>query len=291
MIHEQIKFECLTPCFCAGANHFRAEIRPSAIRGALRWWFRTLGGTPEEETGVFGGSQPVRASAIQVRVSDLSQKATGQLPSVGKGKGKLGPTDPLAYILYFASISGGEGANFGQGPRWNENGSIGPGTTFTLHLRQLRQVPEKSLSLLTEAIEAFRHYGSIGLRVTRGLGALQAGGISRASKDELDRSLKDKGFAIKDWNRPFQDWQAIMAEAGRILKNDLRGKYGAGGNKKPAKATALGGIKPVRQTSALYLRPRKLDGQLFLSAYEAPHGRVLGERSRRSHSKSILDEL
>ena len=224
MIPKQLKFECLTPCFCAGADQARAEIRPTAVRGALRWWFRTLGGSPEDETEVFGGTQPVRASAIQIRISDLTQKSTGQLPTVGKGKGQLNPVSPLAYILYFASIAGGKGANFGEGPRWQEQGSIGPGSSFILHLRQLRKLSQDQEALLHDAIETFKHYGSIGLRATRGLGAVQAEGTSGETQKKIDTLLRERGFAIRHWNRQFNDWVGVMAEAGKVLKNELRSK-------------------------------------------------------------------
>lgn len=280
MIHQTISFECLTPCFCAGADQSKAEIRPSAIRGALRWWFRALGGTPEQEQEAFGGTNPVRASSLQIRVADLNLKPTGLLPTVGKGRDQLQPTDPLAYILYF-----------GQGPRWQEQGSIGPSSTFILHIRQLRSLSPPTSDLVNLALEAFKHYGSIGLRATRGLGALQATDSNAQTYADLDKHLRNLGFTIAHLTNPHTKWQSLMKEAGMVLKDTLRENYGAGGNKKPAKASALGNIKPSRQTSALYLRPRKINGQLVLSAFEAPHNRVLGESSKRAHSQQILNEL
>ena len=71
MISSSHTFECITPCFCAGADQAKAEIRSSAIRGALRWWFRALGGSADAETEVFGGSKPVTASSVLIRVSGV----------------------------------------------------------------------------------------------------------------------------------------------------------------------------------------------------------------------------
>ena len=51
------KLEFITPAFLSGADQGQAELRAASIRGALRWWFRVLGGTKEEETEVFGGVQ------------------------------------------------------------------------------------------------------------------------------------------------------------------------------------------------------------------------------------------
>lgn len=292
MLNLSIPMKCLTPCFCAGADQSTAEIRPSSIRGALRWWFRAIGGSLHQESMIFGGIDPVRASAVLIRVGDLIERPTGVLPKVGGGH--LQPTDPLAYILYYASIAGSENnrATFGQGPRWHEKGSIGAQSTFTLHIRQLRRIgdPEAEI-LLGKAIESFKHYGSIGLRVTRGLGALQAHGATAESRSSLDEYLTNKGFVIQHTNRSHDDWTSLMRHAGRILQDPLRKIYGAGGNKKPAKATALGNINPTRQSSALHLRPIEANSKLYLSAFEAPHGKVLGNASRNAHSQQILREI
>lgn len=283
MITQSISFECITPCFCAGADQGAAEIRPSAIRGALRWWFRALGGTPEQEIETFGGGPKVIASAIQIRVGSVTPKTIGRLPAPNQ------PTSPLAYILYFASIAGGQNADFGTGPRWNAQAILGVGTTFNLHLRQLRAISEKSLTLLAESLAALSHYGSIGLRMTRGMGAIQASDVTSESFTKVDELLTERGFTIRRSNKTHQIWDAVFTEAGKWLKGDLRkGDFGAGGNKKPAQATALGSIKPVRQMSAVYLRPIRLNGNLVFSAFEAPHARVLGEASKRRHSEPVL---
>ena len=281
MITKSISFECITPCFCAGADQGSAEVRPSALRGALRWWFRALGGTPEQEIRTFGGGPNVLASAIQVRVGEINGKPVGKLPVPNQ------PTSPLAYILYFASIAGGQNANFGKGPRWNPPAILGRGTTFTLNLRQLRAIPQESL--LNDSLVALSHYGSIGLRATRGMGAIQATDVTLESFARVDRLLTERGFTIRRSDKAHPSWEAVFTEAGKWLKGDLRkGEFGAGGNKKPPQATALGSIKPVRQTSAVYLRPIQLDGNLVFSAFEAPHHKVLGELSRRKHSEPVL---
>lgn len=277
MTVETINFECITPCFCAGADQTKAEIRPSAIRGALRWWFRCLGGTAEQEIQVFGGVDPVRSSSIQIRVSNVSPRDVGALPSPPS-------MSPKAYILHFASIAGGSSSNFGSGPRWNNTGCLGTGTTFDLHLRQLRNIPIESLDLLEKAVTAFKHYGSIGMRITRGMGAVQASDANADSFAYIDETLQNHGFTIKRSNKTHQIWDAVLEEAGKWLKNDLRKEFGAGGNKK----SALGSIAPVRQTSAVYLRPIKLNGALMFSAFEAPHEKVLGEASKRLHSGPVL---
>lgn len=72
MTAELYEFEFLTPCFCGGADPARAELRAPSIRGRLRWWFRALGGSREDEEKVFGsvggGRTSPGASSLAVRV-------------------------------------------------------------------------------------------------------------------------------------------------------------------------------------------------------------------------------
>ena len=285
------------PCFCAGADQVTREIRPQSIRGSLRWWFRTLGGTREQENETFGGADPVTASAVQIRVSNIQEKSVGSMPEVSG-------IDPLSYILYFPSVAADK-------RRWNSSACYGSGTTFNLHIRQLRKISSNSNEKLTEAIIAFRHYGSIGMHITRGLGAIQDIEITAKSWNSTDQIMKDRGFTIRASNRSYNLWDEVLTEAGKWLQRDLRKEFGAGGNgaggnKKPAQFTALGSAsprqtsavylrpvkkdgKPHRQTSAVYLRPVKKDGKLFFSAFEAPHDKVLGEKiPKRKHSEPVL---
>ncbi len=69
---KKYKMTCLTPCFCAGADQTKAEIRAASIRGELRWWYRALGGTADCETKLFGNvAGKARASAVAIRVSTV----------------------------------------------------------------------------------------------------------------------------------------------------------------------------------------------------------------------------
>jgi len=52
---KEIRLSCevITPLFMGGAN-MEPEIRTQSINGVVRWWFRTLGGSKEEEKKLFG---------------------------------------------------------------------------------------------------------------------------------------------------------------------------------------------------------------------------------------------
>jgi hypothetical protein len=102
MRSETYNLTFLTPSFCGGANQTIAELRPSAIRGQLRWWFRALGGA-EQEMAVFGGTAREEgvASAVQVRTT-LIQRGPDWSPL------SMSPGQPGAYIWYFASVASGK---------------------------------------------------------------------------------------------------------------------------------------------------------------------------------------
>lgn len=289
MINLSYTFECITPCFCAGADQTKAEIRPSAIRGALRWWFRCLGGTAEQEAEVFGGSDPVSSSSILVRISAIARVQAVKLPTQMKNV-------QLSYILYYPSVAA-------EGARWNVNACYGVGTTFKLHIRQSRAISAEAEAMLSGTILAFRHFGSIGMHVTRGLGAIQCSSMDAESYKQAVELITRKGFIYRQSNNTHEKMGAALTEAGAWLMKERCENFGAGGVNKQPTATALGSTpKPdselrrknwsqvPRQTSAVYLRPIKQNNGLRLVAFEAPHGRVLGAASKNAHKEPILKQ-
>lgn len=263
---EPYNLEFITPCFCSGANQAQAEIRASSIRGHLRWWFRALGGTQEQESEVFGSAAGNEgcASALIVRVL---MKSLGQLwrPE------RVDPNSPTAYIYYFASVSGTV-----KGQRWTDQGNLPPETKFQLYISKSREISEPATKRLTEAIESFLVFGSIGLRATRGLGAFTC--LERPLTPEtlkLNASIiKSQGFSFIEKQSGIKSWNSAIYRAGDVLKNELRSKHKAGRN--GDKPSPLGTSVP-RQTSAVYLRPVLMADKTFsLILFEAPASRVLG---------------
>lgn len=279
------KIEIITPCFCAGADQQKAEIRAPSIRGQLRWWFRALGGRREDEKAVFGGvhNHDVRASAIDVRVQNIVRGTDWQSFSM-----KLG--DSGAYIWYFAGVAN-------QKKRWWKNGSVGmpnyagclpPGSTFDLRVGFRKQIGSQLEAKFYLAFEAFCRFGGIGMRLTRGMGALSCanydGNLSdykRAANDILTSSK----FCVRWRDISFPSWDAAIFDAEKWLKNDLRRTF----NARRCTNSPLGCDRP-RQTSAIYFRPIKCGNQYHLMIFEAPHRRVLSQQSCRHFPEPILQQ-
>lgn len=271
--------EILTPCFCAGADQSKAEIRASSIRGELRWWFRVLGGTQAQEKEVFGGvgalegerrSGAARSSSVVIRVGMLKRAPDWQPPRVS-------PNDPISYVWFFASVSGKP-----KGMRWTAKGNVPPGTVFPMTVQLRRPLSDACKILFDKAIESFLRFGGIGLRMTRGLGGLRAanlwGGVE-AEKEAATRLFAKSGVDVLWIDRPFDSWVSALAHAGALLKNVLRRQE----NVKKCPHSPLGSSDRPRQTSAVRFRVLRVgDSDWRLLLLEAPHDRVLEPASRRS---------
>jgi len=82
--------EVLTPLFNRGAYQDTPEIRVPSIRGMVRWWFRALGGTADEEKQAFGGmkgfgeqyERVVMASRLVFRISNVHTLKPAKIPTL-----------------------------------------------------------------------------------------------------------------------------------------------------------------------------------------------------------------
>lgn len=258
--------ELLTPCFCAGADQAKAEIRAPAIRGQLRWWFRALGGTAAEEREVFGGvAGTANASSLLVRITDVKVGPAWNPP-------RIDPNSPDSYVWYFASVSGkapGSGPS-SLGPRWTPGGATPPHSTFRMQLLQKRPLSPYLQDQLNRAVRCFIQLGAIGLRATRGLGAFNCAEVP--FDPSVLAEIKTLGFACEYRTTPLSSTEHIAREIGGLLKGTRKAE-----NMKAERPSPFGSSSP-RQTSAIYFRPVRMstspkDCQLVI--FEAPHARVL----------------
>ena len=272
MITRTYHIEFLTPCFCAGACQTRAELRPPSIRGQLRWWFRCIGGTPNEEQTVFGGvrdKNPLASSfVVRVRQQPSGGQKDWEKKIPGKGVGAL------AYLQgFFCDRTG----------RLQPHGAIPPGSTAVIEL--LFKTPPTPR--LEQSLRLFFSIGAIGFRATRAAGAIASREhqLTPQSWKQLELELAGAGFTVHLLDDDFKnDWAALLLRAGNLLKHKLRGKNGGLGVSS-AQPSPLGSPDP-RQASALLFRPVRIDGHLRLALIEAPHDRVLDAESRRTSGET-----
>jgi hypothetical protein len=292
MRSEIFNLTFITPCFCAGADQTIAELRPSAIRGQLRWWFRALGGTAEQEVAVFGGTagENGRSSLLQVRTA-LIQRGTDWKPL------RMSPGQPGAYIWYFASVASDKRRWWQHPPdrgntpgTFNTRGNLPPGTKFQLLLRRIRPVTDANIGQLLElAIRSSLRFGGIGMRLSRGMGAWECAELDHSTpsiKTDVERIVQRR-FAVAFGNGDFPSAQDAILDGEKWLQHDLRKQFNA--NRRPA--SPLGGIRQdprLRQTSAVYLRPIREGGAFTMFFLEAPHDRVLCTQARKGVASPVL---
>ncbi|MBV6501365.1 MAG: hypothetical protein CJBNEKGG_03875 [Prosthecobacter sp.] len=281
MIRKTYALELITPCFCAGADPAKAEIRAPSIRGQLRWWFRALGGSASDEAAVFGsvaGDDNSTSSSIRVAVSDFKKGPIWNPPTIDQNS-------PQNYTWHFAAASG-KAANAGPkvtGPRWQPQGAIPPKSTFKVTITTIRPLRDDQSARLCLVIDAFLAFGTIGLRSTRGLGAFSCNS-SRPWK-ELITPLEKADFTIALRQSPdtFPNWESALRDWSSWLRYKFRKEN------KAERYSALGGIVPRRQASAVRFRPILLPtGQFTWVALEAPHNRILGQKTSKVLSSTIL---
>lgn len=153
--------ELLTPCFCAGANQAVAEIRAPAIRGQLRWWFRTLGGFKSLEAKPLRGQESLifgSAAGDEGIASNLIIRVTQpQTPSVEKtgDSPEANIRASTGYLLF---------------PLRNKTRGALERGTFTLSI--IWRGDSTLWPDLCHLITVFANLGSLGFRARRGYGAI-----------------------------------------------------------------------------------------------------------------------
>lgn len=279
MTRQTFTLEFITPCFCAGADPAQAEIRAPSIRGQLRWWFRALGGSAAEEAVVFGSTagDKICSSSLRIAIADFKKGPSWTPPTIDQNNASN-------YTWHFASVSG-KPANAGRsalGPRWQQNGALPPKSSFKLIITQIRPLQPQLLQKFNLGLDSFLAFGTLGLRSTRGLGAFNCT-PSRPWKELLE-PLEQAGFtiALRQQSETFPNYESALRDWSSWLRYKFRKEH------KAERYSALGGIAP-RQASAVRFRPLSLpSGQFTWLALEAPHSRILGQKTGKILSSSVL---
>lgn len=256
------ELEFITPAFLAGADQGQAELRAASIRGALRWWFRVLGGTKAEEAAVFGGVHDgARRSKVIVRVEIITRGEAWTPP-------QFSANDLSSYVWHFAKVS----TNMS---RWSSDGVLPPGTRWRLSILQRGACSQK----FEEALKCFLVLGSFGLRATRGLGAFVLRDPITCSVNEAREIIQRAGFAVEEKEIS----KASFAETiGSLVKGTRKDQGWINDSKNHNETPSpMGTSSSPRQTSAIRFRPVEMnDGHWRLVVFSPPYERVLGEDSR-----------
>ncbi len=278
---QSYRLKFITPCFCAGADQSVAELRASAIRGALRWWFRVLGASHEDEKTVFGGlgdsPKTLKSSALIVRTEIVKLGPSWELPN-------FSANDASSYVWHFVAKSGVDASQNDiknkRGPRWSSDAYLPPNTEWKLHLLLKREIPSDLTEKLEDAITCFLMLGSIGLRVTRGLGAFSC--IEKPFNVLQLTSILSNANIQCELKDVCRDVLMVAEKIGSLVKGTRKAQGWRNDSQEGEETPSPMGTSNPRQTSAIYFRPVETpNGSLQIVVFEAPHERVLGKESRK----------
>lgn len=242
------EIELLTPTFCRGAYQDTPELRAPSIRGMVRWWFRTLGGSADEEKLAFGGMKnfgsdgEVRASHLVFRVEPVRFQVANPKPAALPHK---------------------------QGGMANPQAAFAAASRFRLSVQsRLSPLPPPLEKKALNALEVWLLIGSLGLRANRGGGSIWPLGESAPKNAaELGSRLAEAGFG----------WPVYLAGANvGQTPEQLRA---AATDTVSEPAWLFGRARGGRQASVLKLKVVRLENTLRLLA-TAPDEKTIEEARR-----------
>ena len=171
-------YRIVTPMFCGGASpKTSAELRLSSLKGALRFWWRSLMGScvrdvkelRDREAGLFGSADSKYGrSKVILRIVPEKTKLE---PEVGKGQqlgnGQFKGAYYLGYGVLNAFASRKTGAKAGELAR-----PMIPGGNFTVEFQFLPSVSDEDFEQAKAAIVMLGMIGGLGSKSRKGFGSL-----------------------------------------------------------------------------------------------------------------------
>lgn len=211
----------VTEVFAGGADLQTAELRPSAFRGPLRFWFRAMmgkivgndfGALKRLEALAFGATDA--GSPFILRLTDLPHSVppgTLVTPPIGKAY--------LAFSMYTRA----------NRQVYLSRGCIPADQTFTLSLRF--KMPSQGLqNVVLGSLWLLLNFGGVGGRSRRGFGALKAESVLEnqqplpfnyfSTGPDVEQHYRKGLSLVEGWFRSFADTAGVIAKAGEDDASD-----------------------------------------------------------------------
>lgn len=228
---ESLRVECkiVTPIFMGNASPFNAELRTSAIKGALRFWWRALNGSSNfkelkvREAHIFGSSEEgIGKSKLKLA---LESNLSSNIPSF-KGLGRMVPVEGKSFpinILDYLAYGCHEYVR-GEGVKYTK-ACFPIGGSFYLNLGFLD--PEHREAIL-DAFCALCYFGGIGARSRNGFGKVWNESLIERIPRVKERikigklapfSAGSSSTVVFQTANAFDNWNEALNEIGTIYRN------------------------------------------------------------------------
>lgn len=237
IVRESFTIELVTPMFGggveAGCNDPITLIRPSSIRGQLRFWWRatrgarfeSLGDLRRQEGKIWGNTQrgsPVSIEIVREQVSSEDQRLWAEHRSDERSGGVRSVPTPLDRNFPVYALFPFQGETKKQGRNYTVTKMPAKATwraSFELRLvwpKLLKTSNEPNAagqdieSDVRAALWAWVNFGGLGSRTRRGCGALYADMLSPAAQTDVGKWYVDKlhEFEISPVDLP-RDWPTL----------------------------------------------------------------------------------
>jgi CRISPR-associated protein Cmr1 len=194
-----VRLKTITPLFLGGAepNDF-AELRPPAIKGLLRFWYRAVNPNYRnrtEEARIFGGTGATEGqSTFRLQLESPIQEKMGwdleryqRAPFQKGGSQGAPPKNGLLYLGFPLRLGG------------NDRKAIPPGTSFSVKIRFSTTPTEEIRKAVLSSWWLLGHFGGLGTRSRRGFGTVALQGWECEGQEIKDLPIAHKAESPKDW--------------------------------------------------------------------------------------------
>ncbi|MEW6185990.1 MAG: type III-B CRISPR module RAMP protein Cmr1 [Thermodesulfobacteriota bacterium] len=217
---REFEIEVVTPLFLGGADSKKADLRVPSIKGAMRFWWRSLYSENDlnkmaaRESEIFGSTE--KKSLVSIKIGDsLIKSGFSNLPQ-GKMvpvEGKSFSTSIINYLAYGLFEYKRETKSTVYSKEY-----IQPAGKFKIILNYPKNIENETI----KALKALVSFGGLGARSRNGFGSLYC-------PELIDYSFKKDGnlktytafsgdTILFDNFQPYNKWEDALSEIGVIYR-------------------------------------------------------------------------
>jgi len=185
LLKHEFKIEVITPLFSGGADGVSAELRPSALKGMMRFWWRALYGSDdieqmkEDEAAIFGDTD---FKSDVVLAFDVPENCKPSKANITRGKlipveGKTFRISIIEYLAY---------GLFDLSRREYIRQYYPPEVTFHLALDYCSD----SKSEVLNSLQMIHQFGGFGSRCRNGLGCIHIKEFNNETPEKYFQKIK-----------------------------------------------------------------------------------------------------
>lgn len=212
----QVEVEVVTPMFIAGSDMDKIELRPSSVKGVLRWWWRALNGNltidelKKKEGEIFGSTEKRSSFALQIEPYNIPY-VHNDLPKgmMVRVEGKAPKASIIHYLAFGLSDS-----------KKNLRPHIKEGTKFSIKFIFYNDTKDDVLTALYYMLK----HGGLGAKTRNGMGCLNASGINDLKRKTFPQAgLKDYTTLSRETKLykfdTHKTWVDALSEIGNVYRN------------------------------------------------------------------------